>query len=315
MNRPKFTRIQLAIVALVCAGAAAAVLIPSRAPASISLDTQEAEMCRTINAYRAANGLPELLVSERLTAASEWYSTDMATKDYVNPDHADSLDRTVKQRIVFFGYDYSTYYGENIAWGRAGAAATFDAWKNSSVHNANMLNPNFKVIGIGRATDSSSQYGTYWTTDFGGVVDPNAVACPGSGGTPSPGPSATTTTSPSPTPSGPAVSVADAAVVEGNSTSGATKAIKFTVRIPRAYSTKVRVSWATSNGTATAGSDYQAASGAVTIRPGNTSAVITVRVIKDRAVEGDETFQVALSNPENATIADGTAIGTITNDD
>jgi hypothetical protein len=38
-------------------------------------------------------------------------------------------------------------------------------------------------------------------------------------------------------------------------------------------------------------------------------------VNKDQTVEPDETFNVLLSNPVNATIADGLATGTITNDD
>lgn len=41
----------------------------------------------------------------------------------------------------------------------------------SSGHNQNMLNPNYRVIGIARAYDAASSYGWYWTTDFGGTVD------------------------------------------------------------------------------------------------------------------------------------------------
>lgn len=310
MSRPRFSKIQVVLVAVLCAAVAAAVFLPSRAPAAISLDAEEAEMCRLINDYRASKGLGPLLVSEKLTAAADWYSTDMATKNYVNPDHTDSLGRTIKQRIVAFGYDYNTSWAENIAWGRAAASGTFTGWKNSPVHNTNMLTASFKVIGIARATNANSEFGTYWTTDFGGFVDPGAVPCPGSGTpTPTPTPSATATAA------GPAVSVADTSTLEGNSTSGDTKMIKFTVSIPKAANKTVKVSYSTSDGTAQAGSDYRTTSGIASIRAGNTSKVVSIPIIKDKAVEGDETFNLNLSNPQNATIADGTGVGTIRNDD
>src|SRR5688500_13229076 len=221
MSRPRFSKIQVVLVSVLCAAVAAAVFVPSRAPAAVALDAQEAEMCRLINDYRVSKGLGPLLVSEKLTAAADWYSTDMATKNYVNPDHTDSLGRTIKQRIVAFGYDYNTTWAENIAWGRSGASGTFTDWKNSAIHNTNMLTASFKVIGIARATNTNSDFGTYWTTDFGGFVDPNAIPCPGSG-TPTPTPTPTATAA------GPAVSVGDVSIVEGNSTSGDTKLIKFT---------------------------------------------------------------------------------------
>lgn len=308
MNRPRFSKIQIVVVAILCAAVAAAVFLPSRAPATISLDAEEAEMCRLINNYRASKGLGPLLVSEKLTAAADWYSTDMATKDYVNADHTDSLGRTVKQRIVAFGYDYSTTYAENIAWGRSGASGTFTGWQNSAIHNTNMLTAGFKVIGIGRATNAGSEFGTYWTTDFGGFVDPNAIPCPGSA-TPTPTPSPTATAA------GPALSVGDVSTLEGNSTSGETKLIKFTVSIPKASNKTIRVSYSTSDGTARAGWDYRSTSGIASIRAGYTSKVVSVPIIKDRAVESDETFNLNLSNPENATAGDGTGVGTIRNDD
>ena len=61
------------------------------------------------------------------------------------------------------------------AAGYSAAQAVFNGWKASSGHNKNMLNPNFKVIGIGFATVSTAPYKYYWTTDFGGKVD--AAGC------------------------------------------------------------------------------------------------------------------------------------------
>lgn len=298
--------------------------VSTTAPAAIALDTEEAAFCRTINEYRAANGLGPLMVSEKLTAAADWYATDMATQNYFKADHTDSEGRTVKERIVDFGYTYSTAYGENIAAGRATASGVFDQWRNSAVHNANILNGNFKVIGIARATDTASTYDHYWVTDFGGYVDPNAEPCPGTvPASPSPVPSSPaappSAAPPSPTaqpsPTGLAISVGDTSTLEGNSGTGETKTIRFVVELERRAQQPVTVSYSTSDGTARAGSDYVASSGQVTVAAGTRTVAFTVPVVKDREAEPNETFTLTLSNPVNGHIVDGSATGTITNDD
>ncbi|MFN8489879.1 MAG: Calx-beta domain-containing protein [Caldilineaceae bacterium] len=64
----------------------------------------------------------------------------------------------------------------------------------------------------------------------------------------------------------------------------------------------VNVNYATSNGTATAGSDYTAKSGALTFNPGETSKAFRVPIIDDTLTESNETVNVALSTPSNATL-------------
>ncbi len=89
----------------------------------------------------------------------------MANNNYFS--HTDSLGRDPFTRMAFFGYDTSGYSGENIAAGYATASDTFTQWKNSAAHNANMLDPNYFSLGVGRASNPNSTYGWYWTTDFG----------------------------------------------------------------------------------------------------------------------------------------------------
>jgi len=110
----------------------------------------------------------------------------------------------------------------------------------------------------------------------------------------------------------PEVVVTDVSVMEGNS--GFTAAI-FTVTLSRASADPVTVNYATADGSATAGSDYQAASGTLTFAPGETSKTITVLVNGDRLGEPNETFAVNLSGAINATIADGQGLGTIVDDE
>jgi hypothetical protein len=75
------------------------------------------------------------------------------------------------------------------------------------------------------------------------------------------------------------------------------------------------VDYATADGTATAGSDYVAASGQLSFAPGETSQPVTVVVNGDGVEESDETFFVDLSNAVNATIGDSLGTGTIIDDD
>src|SRR5579872_3012918 len=143
-----------------------------------TLDTQQAAFLTLINNYRAQNGVGPLQVSLALQNSSQWMSSDMAANNYFS--HTDSLGRTPDVRIQAFGYPYYPW-GENIAAGYSDAQSTFTLWVNACdpdstgactyAHRLNMLNGNFKVMGIGRAYNAASTYHWYWTTDFGGVVD------------------------------------------------------------------------------------------------------------------------------------------------
>ena len=146
----------------------ACVLLAGTTLCAQTLDSEQALFLSLINSYRSQNGLAPLQVSPTLQTASQWMSTDMATKNYFS--HTDSLGRDPFQRMNAFGYNYS-YAGENIAAGNSGAQATFNQWQGSPGHNQNMLNPNYKAIGIGRAYNAGSSYRYYWTTNFGSVVD------------------------------------------------------------------------------------------------------------------------------------------------
>ena len=110
----------------------------------------------------------------------------------------------------------------------------------------------------------------------------------------------------------PTLAIGDVSKAEGNS---GTTAFAFTVTLSSVSGTAVTVQYATANGTATAGSDYLATSGILTIPAGALSATITISVTGDTVKEANETFFVNLSNASGATIADSQGLGTITNDD
>jgi len=108
------------------------------------------------------------------------------------------------------------------------------------------------------------------------------------------------------------LSINDVTVTEGNS--GTTLA-RFTVSLSGPSASPVTVGWATVDGTATAGTDYAASSGTLTLAAGQTRGTISVSVTGDRTAESSESFLVRLSNAVGATLADAVGLGTIVNDD
>ena len=106
----------------------------------------------------------------------------------------------------------------------------------------------------------------------------------------------------------PGISVEDATVREADGVP-----LSFRVRLGEAQTSAVSVRYATSDGTAVAGQDYEAVSGVLRFEPGQTSKTVSVEVFADEHNEGSETMTLTLSSPFGATISDGTATGTITN--
>src|SRR5262249_32321470 len=104
----------------------------------------------------------------------------------------------------------------------------------------------------------------------------------------------------------------DVALPEGNV---GTTAFGFTVTLASPLGTPVTVDYGTSDGTATAGSDYTAASGTLTFAPGETTKSVLVDVFGDTVLEADETFSVALTNAVGSQVVHGTGLGAILNDD
>ncbi|MFN0143100.1 MAG: Calx-beta domain-containing protein [Mycobacterium sp.] len=96
------------------------------------------------------------------------------------------------------------------------------------------------------------------------------------------------------------------------SAAGGSSLAAFTVTLSSASASAVTVGYATSNGTATAGSDYTASSGTITFAPGETTRTIAIIVSGDATAEAKETFTVTLSNPSGATLVDGSGAGSIT---
>ena len=105
------------------------------------------------------------------------------------------------------------------------------------------------------------------------------------------------------------LSIADSAADEGAGE------VIFTITLNPAADVSTRVRYSTVAGTAEEGTDYTATSGRVEFAVGDTTKTISVPIIDDNIEDSGETFTVELTYAYPAKIADGTATGTITNDE
>lgn len=111
---------------------------------------------------------------------------------------------------------------------------------------------------------------------------------------------------------GSTLAVNDVSITEGNT---GTSAANFTILLSPASAQTVTVQYATAPNTALAGSDYVTVTGTATFLPGETSKPVGVTVNGDTQFEPNETFNLNLTSPTNATIGDSQGVGTIVNDD
>jgi uncharacterized protein YkwD len=165
-----------AVLAVLITGVAASDQSASATP----YDPEELRFLQLINDYRQNNGLGNLLLSDTLSVSSERHSQDMARYRFFAHNTAASsyypVGATPGDRMRAEGYGYRTFWGENIAVGCESAERCFELWRNSPSHNAAMLDGNYRVIGIARVQGAGLMHHWYWTTDFGGAVDPTSHA-------------------------------------------------------------------------------------------------------------------------------------------
>ncbi|AVH56266.1 MULTISPECIES: CAP domain-containing protein [Streptomyces] len=130
-------------------------------PVQLSPETAaEAEVLKLVNEERAKVGCSPVAANSALSDLAQAFSEDMDLRgffDHSDPSGLSPWDRAAKAGIANLG-------GENIARGQATAAAVMEAWMNSPGHRANILNCDFKTLGVGTHFGSG---GPWWTQNFG----------------------------------------------------------------------------------------------------------------------------------------------------
>ena len=167
-------------VALACIAALVAVATPAALSASsatrVSVASLESGLLQDLNAVRADHGLAALRSNAKLAAAAEQHSREMAADGYFDHNSADgtSFSARIAKWYPIGGYR-SWVVGENLLWSSptVDPSRALGMWMRSPGHRANILNANWREIGIG-AVYSTSAGGAFThlpvtiiTTDFG----------------------------------------------------------------------------------------------------------------------------------------------------
>ena len=123
-------------------------------PAAPAQSAYETELLKLVNDARAKEGLKPLKIKKSLNTSAMTRAKEITEKfshDRPNGKPWSSVDSDAR--------------AENIASGYTSAKDVFNAWMNSSGHKRNIMNPNYKTIGIGRTKGPNGSY--YWVQLFG----------------------------------------------------------------------------------------------------------------------------------------------------
>lgn len=113
-----------------------------------------------VNAERAKAGCRPLTPDPRLARLAQGFSDEMAVRGFFG--HTDPGGRSPWDRAAALGI--TDLGGENIARGQADADAVMESWMNSPGHRANILDCDYRTIGVGLHPGDG---GPWWTQDFG----------------------------------------------------------------------------------------------------------------------------------------------------
>ncbi|MEU9284379.1 CAP domain-containing protein [Streptomyces sp. NPDC048275] len=132
---------------------------PSASETAAPASGAVAQVVALVNSERSKAGCSPVTLNAKLSKAAQDHSADMAS--HSNMSHTGSDGSDPSQRITAAGYTWSTY-GENVAYGYSTPEEVMAGWMSSPGHKENILNCDFKEIGVGLA-----QPNDYWTQDFG----------------------------------------------------------------------------------------------------------------------------------------------------
>lgn len=117
-----------------------------------------------VNLARLEQGLPPLKLNDQLCEAAQRYAETLLQMGQVR--HADALGRRADYRATVAGYFYHRL-GENLAAGQLSWERALAMWLESPPHRANLLDPDYRELGVGFSADDRVPYRTAWTQLLG----------------------------------------------------------------------------------------------------------------------------------------------------
>ena len=115
---------------------------------------------KSINSYRKQKGLRPLKINEKLMKAARQHSLDMSRQDalsHIGSDGTDPWDRAMKNNY------FPEMTAENVGAGQEKFGNLLHDWKNSALHNANLMLPDAEEIGLALVHDNTTRRKTFWT--------------------------------------------------------------------------------------------------------------------------------------------------------
>lgn len=129
------------------------------------LERVRAGILAEVNAQRKKAGVPPLGANALLDRAAQRHAEDMLARGYFA--HESPARKTVRERAREAGYDWRAV-GENIAEGQFTVDEVMRTWMDSPGHRRNILDPDFRELGVGLALGrSGSGYRVLWAQAFG----------------------------------------------------------------------------------------------------------------------------------------------------
>ncbi len=129
----------------------------------------EVNAVRAKGTYCASDWYPSVAPLEMnnvIRIAARLHSQDMSEQDYFSHDSLDGRD--FGDRMEEAGFNGASPWGENIAIGYTSAKSVVAGWVSSPGHCRNLMDPSYKVMGIGYYVGAKPGSDPYWTQNFAG---------------------------------------------------------------------------------------------------------------------------------------------------
>jgi uncharacterized protein YkwD len=167
-------RVLLAAASLMAGAASAGPSEPG--PLEPCIDEQQLQQAvEQLNALRrqaapcaaAGAAMQRLSWESRLAASATEQARNIALQDRLS--HVDSNNRGLGARLRSVGYA-AAGAGENLAAGQSAIDDTFQAWLASPSHCANLMQPEYRDVGLACVQRRGSRYHRFWVAHFGAPV-------------------------------------------------------------------------------------------------------------------------------------------------
>lgn len=121
----------------------------------------------------AQASMQPLAWESHLAASAQAQASDLALRDLLS--HVDARQRGLGARLRSAGYA-AAGAGENLAAGQTDFDDTILAWLASPSHCANLMQPEFRDVGLACVQRRGSRYERFWVAHLGAPARPAALS-------------------------------------------------------------------------------------------------------------------------------------------